>query len=92
MKISLAGRPPLTAELLRLQRGIPRSAVAEAAGLDVTALYRIEKGQAWPMPHTLLRLAAALNFPVEELAVAFLRGWLSRHGGQTQADRAGTTD
>jgi len=92
MKTCLAGRPPLPAELFRLQRGITRSAVAEAAGLDVTALYRIEKGQAWPMPHTLLRLAAALDLPAEEMAVVLLRGWLSRHGGQQPADRAGTSD
>jgi transcriptional regulator with XRE-family HTH domain len=85
----LAGRPPLPAELLRLQRGITRRAVAEAMGLDVCALYRIEKGQAWPMPSTILRLAAALDVPAEEMAVALLRGWLSQHGGQQLADRVG---
>ena len=58
-------------------------------GLDVNALYRIEKGQAWPMPSTILRLAAALDLPAEEMAVALFRGWLSQHGRQQLADHPG---
>jgi len=79
---AIAGRPPLPAELLRLQRGITRRAIAEATGLEVSALYRIDKGQAWPIPPTIVRLAAALDLPVEEMAVALLRGWLLQNGRQ----------
>jgi len=80
---AIAGRrPPLPAELLRLQRGITRRAVAEATGVDANALYRIEKGQAWPMPTTIVRLAAALDVPAEEMAVALLQGWLLQNGRQ----------
>lgn len=89
MKTYIERRPPLPAELLRLQCGITRRAVAEAMGLDIAALYRIEKGQAWPMPPTIVRLAAALDLPAEEMAVALLRGWLSQHGGKQLADHAG---
>jgi transcriptional regulator with XRE-family HTH domain len=88
MTASIAGRPPLPAELLRLQRGITRRAVAEATGLDATALYRIEKGHAWPMPPTILRLAAALSLSAEEMAVALLRGWLIQHSRPQPEDRA----
>jgi len=91
MKTYLAGRPPLPAELLRLQRGITRRAVAEATGLATNALYRIEKGQAWPMPPTILRLAAALDLPAEEMAAVLLRGWLSQHSRQELVDPTGKT-
>ncbi len=90
-KTFIAGRPPLPAELLRLQRGITRRAVAEATGVDAKALYRIEKGQAWPTPPTIVRLAAALGFPAEEMAAVLFRGWLVQHGRQQPADGAGTT-
>jgi len=79
---AIAGRPPLPAELLRLQRGITRRAVTEATGVDANALYRIEKGHAWPTPPTIVRLAAALDLPVEEMAIALLRGWLLQNGRQ----------
>jgi transcriptional regulator with XRE-family HTH domain len=75
--------------MLRLQRGITRRAVAEATGLNTNVLYRIEKGQVWPMPATILRLAAVLDLPAEEMAIALLRGWLSQHGRQELADHAG---
>ncbi len=82
MKTCIAGRPPLPAELLRLERGITRRAIAEATGLEASALYRIEKGQAWPIPPTIVRLATALDVPAAEMAVALLRGWLAQHGQQ----------
>jgi len=50
--------------------------------VDANALYRIEKGQAWPMPTTIVRLAAALDVPAEEMAVALLQGWLLQNGRQ----------
>jgi hypothetical protein len=50
--------------------------------VDANALYRIEKGQAWPTPPTNVRLAAALDVPAEEMALALLRGWLLQNGRQ----------
>ena len=72
--------PPLPVEWLRFQRSMTRSAVAKAAGLDRTHLYRIERSRLWPSPEVVLRLATALGEDPEVLLKALLRGWLIKHG------------
>lgn len=76
----VAGSPPLPVEWLRLQRGVTRSAVAEAAKLGRNYLYRIERSRLWPSPGVILRLAGALGVDPEALVAALLRGWLIKHG------------
>lgn len=76
----VSGNPPLPVEWLRFQRGMTRSAIARAAGLDRTHLYRIERSRLWPSPEVVLRLAAALGVDAEVLLKALLRGWLIKHG------------
>jgi transcriptional regulator with XRE-family HTH domain len=76
----VSGTPPLPVEWLRLERGVTRSAVARAAGLDRTYLYRVERSRLWPSPEVVLRLAAALGVESEALVTALLRGWLIKHG------------
>jgi transcriptional regulator with XRE-family HTH domain len=75
-----SGTPPLPVEWLRLQRGVTRIAVAEAASLDRHYLYRIERSRLWPSPGVILRLAGALGVDPEVLVAALLRGWLIKHG------------
>ncbi len=76
----IAGTPPLPIELLRLQRGVTRNAVAAAARLARYYLYRIERGLLWPSPGVILRLAGALGEDPEALVTALLRGWLIKRG------------
>ena len=90
--VPVSGTPPLPVEWLRFQRGMTRSAVARAAGLDRTHLYRIERSRLWPSPEVILRLAAALGVDPEELLKALLRGWLIKHGlAQPEAQACGPT-
>ena len=76
----VSAAPPLPVEWLRFQRRLTRSAVARAAGLDRTHLYRIERSRLWPSPDVVLRLAGALAVDPEVLVTALLRGWLIKHG------------
>lgn len=46
---------------LRLRRGWSQEALAEAAGMDVTALARLERAEVSLWLHTLLRVARALG-------------------------------
>jgi hypothetical protein len=48
--------------------------------LNLHTLYHIEKGHVWPMPPTILRMAAALGLTVEDMTALLLRGWLAQHG------------
>ena len=76
----VSGTPPLPVEWMRLQRGVTRIAVADAARLARYYLYRIERGLLWPSPGVILRLAGALGEDPEVLVTALLRGWLIKHG------------
>lgn len=79
-------------EWLRLQRGVSRSALAEAAKVRRYYVYRIERGLHWPSPGVILRLAGALGVDPEVLATALLRGWLIKHGlAQPEAQGYGPT-
>lgn len=52
---------------IRVLAGLSQTALATAAGIDRTQLWRIEAGQAEPYPHTLEQLARALKVPVSAL-------------------------
>jgi transcriptional regulator with XRE-family HTH domain len=53
-------------------RMMTQTAVASAAGVSPAAISQFEKGETRPVPETLLRLADALNFPVQFLSVGTL--------------------
>lgn len=53
---------------LRAERGISQEALAHAADLDRTYLSGIERGQRNPSLTNLLKLAAALDVKLSELA------------------------
>lgn len=55
--------------LARESRSLTRAAVASQAALTSAAVSQFEKGDARPAPQTLLRLAQALEFPVQFFAV-----------------------
>jgi transcriptional regulator with XRE-family HTH domain len=76
---------------MRLQRGVTRSAVADAAKLARYYLYRIERGLLWPSPGVILRLAGALGVDPEVLVTALLRGWLIKHGLAQSEERQPST-
>lgn len=52
---------------IRKLSGLSQTALAEAAGIDRSQLYRIERGQAQPYDYTIARLALALKVPVSAL-------------------------
>lgn len=52
---------------IRNLAGFSQTALAAAAGIDRTQLYRIERGQAQPHDYTLTRLALALKVPASAL-------------------------
>ena len=52
---------------IRRGRKISQSALAAAAGLDRTQLWRIETGKAQPYPYTLGQIAKALQVPISAL-------------------------
>jgi transcriptional regulator with XRE-family HTH domain len=76
---------------MRLQRGVTRSAVAEAARVGRHYLYRIERSRLWPSPGVILRLAGALGVDSEVLVTALLRGWLIKHGLAQPEERQSAT-
>jgi transcriptional regulator with XRE-family HTH domain len=55
---------------LREERGVTQEAVAHAAGLTVTAVARVERGQTDPAWSTVRRIAAALDLDMGELGSA----------------------
>lgn len=55
--------------LAREARGLTRVAVASSSELTAAAISQFEKGDARPAPHTLQRLAKALEFPVQFFAI-----------------------
>ena len=87
----VSGTPPLPVEWMRLQRGVTRRAVAEAARVDRHYLYRIERSRLWPSPRVILRLAGALGIDPEVLVTALLRGWLIKHGIAQSEERRSST-
>jgi transcriptional regulator with XRE-family HTH domain len=52
---------------LRTDRNLSQADLAEKAGISITFLSNIERGNKWPYPDTLLSLAKALNIEVYEL-------------------------
>jgi len=54
---------------LRKSRGMSQEALAEACGLSLLAVQRIEAGETSPRPHTIKVIAQALGLQVGELAV-----------------------
>src|SRR6266496_3632218 len=54
--------------LAREARGLTQTAVASMADVTSAAISQFEKGEARPAAQTLLRLAAALEFPVQFFA------------------------
>lgn len=61
---------PVVLRQLREQRGMPREALAHDAGITVSALTRIELGQANPSWATVRAIAAALDVGIGQLAAA----------------------
>jgi transcriptional regulator with XRE-family HTH domain len=61
-------------EALRMSRGFSRAALAKAAQLDRSAVFKIEAGQRIPAPETVTKLATALNVSEEELRKT---GWVA---------------
>lgn len=53
---------------LRKSKGMSQEALAEASGLSLRAVQRIEAGETSPRPHTIKVIAQALGIPVSELA------------------------
>lgn len=58
----------------RLRKGITQQQLAERAGLARQSIISIEKGRFQPTIENALRIAAALEVPVQELF------WLSKDG------------
>jgi transcriptional regulator with XRE-family HTH domain len=54
--------------LLRKSKGMSQEALAEASGLSLRAVQRIEGGETSPRPHTIKVIAQALDVQVGELA------------------------
>jgi XRE family transcriptional regulator, regulator of sulfur utilization len=52
---------------LRKNKGMSQEALAEACGLSLRAVQRIEAGETSPRPHTIKVLAETLGVPVSEL-------------------------
>jgi Zn-dependent peptidase ImmA (M78 family)/transcriptional regulator with XRE-family HTH domain len=61
---------PRRLRLARETRMMTRTAVALAAQVTPAAVSQFERGDARPVPQTLLRLAGALDFPVKFFAVS----------------------
>ena len=59
----------------REEKGLTIAEVSKMAGMHFSALYRIEKGQRFPKPETLRKLAKPLGFTEVELFK--LAGFLS---------------
>lgn len=53
---------------LRKTKGLSQEALAEACGLSLRAVQRIEAGDVSPRPHTVKVMAQALDMPVDVLA------------------------
>lgn len=53
---------------LRKTKGLSQEALAEACGLSLRAVQRIESGEVSPRPHTVKVMAEALDIPVDALA------------------------
>jgi DNA-binding XRE family transcriptional regulator len=53
---------------LRKSKGMSQETLAEACGLSLRAVQRIEAGETSPRPHTVKVIAQALGVPVGELA------------------------
>lgn len=56
---------------LRKSSGMSQEALAEACGLSLRAIQRIEAGETSPRPHTIKVIAHALGVPIGDLAGKF---------------------
>jgi transcriptional regulator with XRE-family HTH domain len=54
-------------KLFRFHRALSQADLAEKAGISITFLSDLERGNKWPYPDTLTGLAKALNIEVFEL-------------------------
>jgi transcriptional regulator with XRE-family HTH domain len=54
-------------KLYRFHRSLSQADLAEKAGISITFLSDIERGNKWPYPDTLVNLAKALDTDVYEL-------------------------
>lgn len=59
----------------RIKKGLTRANVGEMSGISATNIYRIECGQRFPRPQTLVRLAKPLGFG--RLKLLELAGYIS---------------
>ena len=71
--------PPAPLALLRLQKGLKQRSVADALGLNASALYRLERGLAWPSARRILDLAKVLQVEPEDLLLEAFCGWQAAH-------------
>lgn len=53
---------------LRKRKGLSQEALADASGVSLRAVQRLEAGETTPRPHTIKVLARALDISTEELA------------------------
>lgn len=61
-------KPESRLTLIRKSKGLSQEALAEASGLSLRAVQRLEAGETTPRPHTVKVLAQALEVSTEELA------------------------
>lgn len=57
----------LSLERARLRRGLSQEALAALVGVNLTTIWRIEKGRQRPYPRTRLAIANALGMRIEDI-------------------------
>jgi transcriptional regulator with XRE-family HTH domain len=65
--LSVGGSPFSWLRIARLSRGMTREQLAEASGLSMSAVHKLEWGKASPRRTTQMCLAMTLRYPVEDL-------------------------
>src|SRR5580704_10213487 len=86
---AVAASALFSARRLRLARealGLTQTTVASMSGVTSAAISQFEKGEARPAAQTLLRLAAALRFPVQFFATGTAPSSRELHPAEGSAD------
>jgi Zn-dependent peptidase ImmA (M78 family)/transcriptional regulator with XRE-family HTH domain len=78
---------PRRLRLAREMRKLTQTAVAGAAEVTPAAVSQFEKGESRPVPHTLLRLAGALDFPVQFFSVGTVPSSREAQAADSLGDR-----
>lgn len=78
---------PRRLRLARETRMMTRTAAALAAQVTPAAVSQFERGEARPVPQTLLRLASALDFPVQFFAVSAVPSSRESGPGEDASDQ-----